>query len=668
MKKMVFYLFVLVLGICSLPSAMGEIKLPALIADHMVLQRDTKVRIWGWSEPEEKVIVRFNGQQTLTTGAPDGTWSVTLKPMRAGGPYDMTISGRNTIKIKDVLVGEVWVASGQSNMEMLVVSSANFNKESAAADYPEIRHFTVTKRPIGAPTDLAFGQWVVCQPNTVGSFSGVGYFFARFLHQELNVPVGIINSSWGGTPAETWTPLAALKAEKINVGLVDQYEKTLPKYAEAKKEYEAKLAERERLLKEGKLRERHLDEGNKGFDLGWAKADFKTADWKPIDLPGSVDNMLDGDGAIWVRRTIDIPAEWAGHELALNLGTVDDYDVAYWNGVKIGETNAKTNPNDWWIHSRTYIIPGKLVTAGSAVVAVRIFDDFGNGGITSAPEKMFLEDTATKKQIPLAGSWCCKVETSLSPALLASAMSLAFGPDNPNAPGTLYNGMIYPLRNYKVRGAIWYQGESNAGLYGEYTKLLSTMIDQWRKTWNNPDLAFGIVQLANFMAVQPDANVDSAWAHLRDTQREVSQTVPGTGLALAIDIGDAGNIHPTNKQEVGRRLGLWAMAKVYGKKDVVYSGPMYKSMKVEGDKIRLAFDHLGGGLVAKGDKLTGFAIAGADGKYVWADAKIDGDTVVVSANAVKTPVSVRYAWADNPICNLYNKAGLPAVPFQTVSK
>ncbi len=659
MKKLAF-LLVLAFSACSL----AKVELPAILGDHMVLQRDMNIRIWGSAAPGEKVAVKFRDQQAATQADDKGAWFVMLKPMKAGGPDNLTITASNTIILKDVLVGEVWVCSGQSNMQWPVSACLNAPREIAAANYPQIRLFSVNRRPLGYPSDQTFGQWNVCQPATVPNFSAVGYFFARFLNQELKIPVGMFDSSWGGTPAETWTPLAALKEKNLNPGLIAEYEKTLPKHAEAVRAYEEKMAQREKLLKEGKLRERHLDPGNKGVTLGWAKADFKDADWKSVDLPRSVDDLLGGDGAIWFRRRVTIPAEWAGHDLRLCLGTIDDYDVAYWNGVQVGETTQKTNPGDWWACERKYTVPGKLVTAGPALLAVRMFDDLAGGGVMCPPDGMFLEDTTTGKRIPLTGPWSWKVEVSLDPADLSSMPAAPFGPDNPNAPGTLYNGMIHPLRFYPIRGAIWYQGESNAGRPAEYVSLLSTMIEEWRRAWGNPNLAFGIVQLANFMAVQADPNVGSAWAALREAQTTVAQTVPGTGLALAIDIGDAGDIHPKNKQDVGKRLGLWALAQVYGQK-IEYSGPMYKSMKIEGDKVRLSFDHVGGGLMAKGDKLTGFSIAGADGKFFWAQATIEGDSVVVSSDKVAKPVTVRYAWADNPVCNLYNKAGLPAVPFRT---
>jgi sialate O-acetylesterase len=642
----------------------GEVKLPGIIGDHMVLQRDRAARIWGWASPSEEVKVEFNGQKVLTHAQLDGTWSATLTPLKAGGPYELVVIGKNRLVVRDVLVGEVWVASGQSNMAVPVAGSKNADAEIAAANFPQIRHFRVSREPSDKVVEDISGQWKVCSPSTAGNFTAVGYYFARFLHGELKVPVGIINSSWGGTPAEAWTPLAALKREKINRGLLIAYEQTLPRYAEASKEYQAALAKYERHQKEGKLHERQQDPGNKGYAQGWAKKDFADTPWPTVELPRTVDDLLNGDGGIWFRREVTLPETWAGHPLMLSLGIIDDYDATYWNGSNIGNTTQKTNPTDWYMHVREYAIPGHLVTAGRTVLAVRVFDDFLDGGFMDVPENMYLKDTQTGQRISLAGAWRWKLEVRLDPAKLDVVPSMPLGPNNPNAPGTLFNALIYPLRNFAIRGAIWYQGESNVGRFSEYPKLLSTLIQEWRAVWNEKDFPFGIVQLANFLAVQPDPNTGSAWAALREAQFTVSRTVPNTGIALAIDIGEAADVHPKNKQDVGRRLGLWALAKVYGH-TVEYSGPIYKSMKVEGNKIRLSFDHVGGGLVAKGGKLTGFAVAGADQKFVRAEARIDGENVVAWSDKVAKPAAIRYAWADNPICNLYNKAGLPASPFRT---
>ncbi len=491
--------------LASAGAAVADVRLPAVISDNMVLQRGAKVSIWGWAEPGEQVTVgvSWHTMQWGLTADQQGKWRFEMTPPKAGGPYEMTIRGKNTITIKNILVGEVWVGSGQSNMQMAVRHSANAEQEIAAANYPNIRLFSVQRTVADQPQSDCVGNWQSCSPETVGDFSAVAYFFGRELHKELNVPVGLIHTSWGGTPAEAWTSRAVLDAEPDVKPILQRYDDAVAKYPQAKKEHEEKVAEWEKAVQE-------------------AKAEGKN----PPPRPG-------------------------------------------------------------------------------------------------AP----------------------------------------FGPDHPHAPAGLYNAMIAPLIPYGIAGAIWYQGESNAGRAYQYRKLFPAMITNWRHDWGRGDFPFLFVQLANFMATKPEPG-DSEWAELREAQL-LTLALPNTGMAVIIDIGEANDIHPKNKQDVGKRLAFWALAKTYGSK-LVYSGPLYKSMQVEGNRVTLHFDHVGGGLVAGGgEPLKGFAIAGADRKFVWADAKIDGDTVVVSSDQVAEPAAVRYAWADNPVCNLFNKDKLPASPFRT---
>jgi sialate O-acetylesterase len=500
----------LCLGVLFLvsPVAQADVKLPAVIGSNMVLQADMKVPIWGWADAGEKVTVTVGDQKAGATADSGGKWQVRWAPMKAGaGPLEMTVAGKNTLKLTNILVGEVWICSGQSNMEVSVSSSMDSEKEIAEAKYPKIRLFTVTKATADTPQADCKGQWFECSPETVPDFSAVGYFFGRELNRVLGVPVGLVNTSLGATRAEPWTSREALEADadfKIIFGRQKQDLENYPKALEA-----------------------------------WEKTkEMRLADWK------------------------------------------------------------------------------------------------------AAVEKAKAENTP----LPI------EPHGPIAPATSA------------NRPSALYNGMIAPLVPFAIRGATWYQGESNIGHSVEYRKLFPAMITDWRKQWGEGDFTFLFVQLANFKA-RKNEPADSKWALLREAQA-MTLSLPKTGMAVIIDIGDADNIHPKNKQDVGKRLALAALAITYGK-DVVYSGPMYESMKVEGDKVRLKFKHIGGGLVAKGDKLTGFAVAGEDKKFVWADARIDGDTIVVSAKDVAKPVAVRYAWADNPECNFYNKADLPAVPFRT---
>ena len=640
-------------------SACGEVSVHGMFGDHAVLQRGIAVPVWGKAAAGEKVVVTIGGQTATTTAGADGSWRVNLEPMAAGGPLEMTVAGTNTIVLKDVVVGEVWIGSGQSNMQMTVGGSRDAGQEMAEATYPMIRQCSVAHRPMAEPTPEVSTSWTVCSPETVGGFTAVGYFFARDLHKALGVPVGIINSSWGGTPAEAWTPRDVMKAEGINAGMVEYYEQCVANQDEMMKKYQEDLAAYEKLKAGVKIRDRQEDPGDKGFEQGWAKVDFDDSGWERIELPRTWPESM--DGAIWYRREVTLPEDWAGRDVQISLGSIDDYDVTYFNGERVGSTGNETA--NWWVHWRQYTIPGRLVKAGRNVVAVRVFDDLSGGGFTGMPEDMYVKAAGGAERISLAGPWRQQMELSLPAIQVSRPPSVPFGPKNPNAPGTLYNGMIYPLAPYAVRGAIWYQGESNVGRPGEYARLLSTMIREWRRLWGQEEFAFGIVQLANFLAVQRDANVSSGWAALRDAQLRVSQMDENVGLAVIIDIGEAADIHPKNKQDVGKRLGLWALATVYGR-DVEYCGPIYRSMKVEDGKVRLSFDHVGGGLTARGDgPLKGFAICGEDGQFVWAEAKIEGETVVVWSEQVAKPTAVRYAWADNPVCNLYNEAGLPASPF-----
>jgi sialate O-acetylesterase len=483
----------------------ANIKLPAIISDNMVIQRGKKAKIWGRGDPGEQVMVGVSWHSmewsVVTNG--NGDWSFEMSPPKTTGPHEMTLSGKNTITIKNILVGEVWVCSGQSNMQMSVRSSANAEQEIAQADYPNIRLFSVERKVADRPQRDCSGIWSLCSPETVPGFSAVAYFFGRELYKELDVPVGLIHTSWGGTPAEAWTRRDVLESEPDCAPILQRFDEAMAKYPEAKEKYDESL-------------------------IGWKEA------------------------------------------------------------VEKAKAEGKKPPRR-----------------------------------PNAP----------------------------------------FGPGNPHSPAGLYNAMIAPLIPFGIQGAIWYQGESNAGRAYQYRTLFPAMITNWRKDWKQGDFPFLFVQLANFMAVDTEP-VDSAWAELREAQL-MTLALPNTGMAVIIDIGEADDIHPKNKQDVGKRLALWALAKTYGK-DLVYSGPIYKSMRTEGNKIVLEFEHVGGGLVAVGgESLKGFAVAGADRKFVWADAAIEGNTVVVSNDEVSEPVAVRYGWANNPVCNLYNKEGLPATPFRT---
>jgi hypothetical protein len=496
-------------GIFITTHAFAEVKLPAIFSDHMVLQREAGVPVWGWADPGEKVEVVIAGQTKTTAADAAGKWSVKLDKLSASEPVTLTVKGKNTVTVKDVLVGEVWLASGQSNMQLPVNGATNVWAEKASAKFPQIRMFTVARHTAITPQTNCEGKWVVCSPETVGNFSAAAYFFGRELHQKLGVAVGLINASWGGTAIEAWTSMPVQEGKKELAPVFEIWrQKTSVPYDEAKA-----MAQYEKQM------------------------------------------------TVW--KNVSEKAKAAG----------------------------KTPPQ--------------------------------------------------QPKVPVA------------PRLQS------------NHPANLFNGMIAPIIPYAIRGGIWYQGENNA--HDEFAKLYATqlplLIQDWRTRWNEGAFPFAWVQLPNFKKRTDDPGATSAWAVMRESMLH-TLAVTNTGMAIAIDVGEAANIHPKNKQAVGHRLALWALATVYGEK-IPYSGPLPAGQKIKGNEITLSFMHTDSGLLAKEGELKGFAIAGADQKWVWAKARIEGDQVIVSSVEVKSPVAVRYAWADNPDGNLYNGAGLPASPFRT---
>ncbi len=618
-----------------------------LFTDHMVLQRGIKAPVWGWAQPGQKVTVKMDGRTATAVAGVDGKWMTALGPFTAGGPYTLSVSGPEKVAVKDVLVGDVWICSGQSNMEMGIGNVNNAKDEIAKANNPNIRLFTVPKLIAGEPQETVASHWDTCTPETVaaggwGGFSAVGYFFGKHLQETQHIPIGLIHTSWGGTIAEAWTSGPALRKMDDFRAQVDATEQS---YAEMKKgtgDYVKRLSD-------------WYVKNDPGTAQNWHNANFDSANWKTMKLPIAWEQagLPDYDGVVWFRKEFDLPANFSGKDLSLHLGPIDDDDTTFVNGQRVGATQG-------YNIDRVYKVPATLLKAGHNVIAVRVLDTAGAGGINGTPDKMFLTPTGGGQSLSLAGDWKYQDSMPLAKATPFPAQTA----NNPNVTTVLYNGMIAPLIPFGIKGAIWYQGESNAGRAMQYRTLLPTLIKDWRARFGVGEFPFFIVQLANFTPVveQP---IQPGWPELREAQLMTADTLPNTGIAVAIDIGDAGDIHPKNKQEVGRRLGLSAQAIAYGQK-LEYSGPHYRSMKVEGDKIRLSFDHLGGGLIAKGDApLKGFAIAGSDGHFEFADAKIDGDTIVVSSPKVPNPTAVRYAWTNNPVANLYNKAGLPASSFRT---
>ena len=630
----------------------AEVRLPSIIGDNMVLQRGVKVRIWGKANVGERITVTFDRKSVNTVADAQGRWQVWLGPLKAGGPSELTIKGDNVLTIKNVLVGEVWICSGQSNMEWALVNTVDGAEAVAQANYPEIRLFTVEHNTATSALEDVQGRWVVTTPEDAGSFSAVGYFFGREIYQQVKVPIGLINTSWGGTPAEAWTALEALRSSPELKPILDRYESSLNAGPQTKQAYERALAEWEE-------KNLYLDSENKGEAQGYADPATSTVDWSKMDLPKQFETAgLLIDGVVWFRKVVDVPATWAGRDLVLNLTAIDDYDITYFNGKKIGSTGRET-PNSYMV-PRKYVVPGSLVRSGQNVIAVRVFDRAGEGGFGRGGE-MSLRG-AGGEEISLRGDWSYKVELALEPKRPDwGSRPEPVGASNQNSPGVLYNAMLAPLVPFSIRGAIWYQGESNAGRAYQYRTLFPTMIRNWRSVWGY-DFPFYFVQLPNWRARQ-DQPGESDWAELREAQA-MTLREPRTGMAITIDVGDGDDLHPRNKLDVGRRLATLALANVYGK-EIIPSGPLFDRFKVEGNKVRISFKYGQGLKTSDGGPVKGFAIAGADRRFVWAEARIEGDTVVVSTPGIQKPVAVRYGWADNPLVNLYNKAGLPASPFRT---
>lgn len=619
----------------------AEVTLPFILSDNMVIQREVPVNIWGWAKPGEKVTVVFEGQKVTTKAGSNGEWKVKLQPFAAGGPFEMTVSGKNMLVLKNILVGDVWVCSGQSNMEWPLSQSRNWPMDKNSVDNADIRLFYVPKNMSVKPlNNTKEARWEPCNETTAAAFSAVGYYFGRTLSQQVKVPIGLINSNWGGTDIETWTSLETMYTDKDYTASIDRM----------------KLLDLDQLQKEAdeKIRAWQLavDQEDPGVVSKWYLPATDASGWKIMKLPQPWEGAgLPGlDGVVWFRKEFTVAPGGAGKEIVISLGPIDDSDECYVNGKLIGKTENRYDL------PRVYKVSPGLLKEGDNVICLKVIDTGGGGGAWGMDNQMYLETGSIK--ISLAGDWQYQVGLNLPAPRSASS---------PNSfPALLYNAMINPLINFPIKGVIWYQGENNAGNYVKYRTLFPAMINDWRSKWNIGDFTFLFVQLANYME-PPQFPQESSWAGLREAQ-SMTLKVPQTGMAVIIDIGEAKDIHPRNKDDVGHRLALAAFKITYGK-DMVYSGPTYRSMEISGDRIVLDFDNTGSGLIAR-DKygyLRSFAIAGPDKKFVWAKAYIaPGNKVVVMHADVKNPVAVRYAWADNPDdANLYNVEGLPASPFRT---
>jgi sialate O-acetylesterase len=613
----------------------AKIKLPTLVSDGMVLQRNQKLNVWGKADAGEKVEIKFLNKKYNTTADPAGNWKIMLPEQRAGGPYTMTI---NEITLKDILIGDVWLASGQSNMELPMRRlTPLYADEIKNANNQNIRFFTIPQKyDFKSPqTELDGGKWEVTNPQTILNFSGVAYFFAKQLSEKNKVAVGIIHASLGGSPIQAWMDENSLKK--------------YPEYLD-----EAQKWQNDELIKSTESNEQalskawyaELDQSDIGLNQHWENFDLNDSEWNTMNIPGSWEDKEGSfEGTVWFRKEITLTKNQAGKAAFLNLGRIKDADVTYINGVKVGNVTYEYPP-------RWYNIPAGVLKEGKNVISVRVTNGSGKGQFI-ADKPYYLEIDGQK--IDLKTEWKYKIGAKME-KMAPGQTFIRWKPTG------LYNAMINPLINYNIKGAIWYQGESNTGKPKEYGDLLTTMILDWRNKWNRKDMPFFTVQLANFMESKTQP-VESNWAELRDQQRQVSLKVPNTGLAVIIDLGEWNDIHPLNKKTVGDRLAFQAL-KVADKKNIIADGPVYQSMKVEGNKIILSFKP-GTDDFENVSELKGFAIKAKDGNYQWAKAKIEGKKIIVWNDTVSNPVSVRYDWADNPDGNLRNKSGLPASPFTT---
>jgi sialate O-acetylesterase len=589
------------------------------------------------------------------------------------------MSGGQTRVVKDVMVGEVWLCSGQSNMEWPVRWSGNFDAERAAANQPAIRMFTVPHQSTTRPQRDVEAEWRVCTPDTVGDFSATGYFFGRALQESLDVPMGLLHSSWGGTRIEPWIGRAGLDSHHEFRALIRDLDRATAEFEGMDEQTREAVATRQgqEFQKAVSRYWKETAQADPGTKQRWFTPSLDDKAWHELPLTSAWEvsgaaDLAGFDGCVWLRTVAEIPDNWAGRDVTLHLPRIDDSDTTYVNGVQVGQTLWK------WYAPRSYPVPGSAVKPGRAVIAIQAIDYGGAGGLSGTPddlrEHLALEvaGDVEPKKVAIPGPWRYRIGAPISdlPVPPREPPPLMHPGDRPTSPTVLYNGMIHPLAPYAIRGAIWYQGESNASEPEAYRKLLPILIESWRTLWDQPGpnqpFPFGVVQLANFGLDRPDEPAPGGWAWLRDAQLQSALHHPNTGLAVTIDIGDARDIHPKNKQDVGRRLALWALATAYGQA-IEYSGPAYTKHECRDGRVVLHFDHVGGGLITRdGGPVKGFAVAGADHRFHWAETRIEGDTVVVASKAVPDPVAVRYGWADNPAsANLANQAGLPASPFRT---
>lgn len=607
-----------------------ELTLPRIFNDHMVLQRDVDVRIWGNSRPNSSVVLLL-GEITVTTQANEtGEWEAYLPKQSAGGPHTLVIDSRQSITFEDVYFGDVWVAGGQSNMEWkLSWNVDNWEREVANSDTPEIRFFEVPNTiSYKQETNITGGEWKIANPENSPEFSAVAWYFAKLNHKEKGVPVGIIDSNWGGTPAEAWTPANRLLE-------ISGYEKQAQLAVDERTDWETEFARNDSL---NEIKYQRVNDETDFLTFGAHLFDVDDSNWQDQEIPNSA-ALTD---FVWLRKSFEVNSV---DDAMLSFGNPGKVTSAFINGVPVYRKVWSDDP-------KIISIDKSMLREGENVLAVRTVEDWDNRSFFGKENELWIE--IGEQKISLEGTW--KFSNTIEP-LMPKAQNYSW------MPSFLYNGMIHPIAGYSITGAIWYQGESNAGQPQYYNALFEAMIEEWRTSWNQGDFPFLFVQLANFMQKR-DQPVDSDWARLREAQTQ-TLSLTKTGMATIIDIGDAEDIHPRNKEDVGYRLWQAARKVVFGE-NIIHSGPMYRGHVIDGNKIILSFDYVGNRLMNKGkDSITGFSVAGSDSVFHWANARIEGDQIVVTSEKVKQPVAARYAWSDNPDAFMYNLNGLPMVPFRT---
>ncbi len=632
MKKIFVLLF-----IASGFWANANVKMPLVFSDGMVLQRNKPIPVWGWADANEKVQIQFNKQTKTIIADKNGKWMVKLDAEKAGGPFELTVSGNNKIVIKDVLVGEVWVCSGQSNMEFQMYKLPDFEVQKEQSNEPMIRQFLVAQDLSGTPKeDLKAGKWAVSDKENIKDFTAVGYFFAKKIYAELKIPIGIINTSWGGTCVETWTSRETFQKS-------DEFKDMIAGVPSVNMDAIFETYKKSLLGNIEKIQGFPVTEANQDQ---FKNPDFNDANWPEIKVPSLWENQQIGniDGVVWMRKTITLTAEQVKKEAVLYLSKVDDEDQTYVNGVQVGTNNI-------WEAKRIYKIPAGVLKEGTNVIAVKITDYTGGGGIYGDPADLKIDFNGSA--VALDGLWkfnVVNVKVSVSPN---------------SYPSLLYNAMVNPLVPYAIQGVLWYQGEANVWRASQYKKAFPLMINDWRTKWNQGNFPFYFVQLSTFDEQGGNSKKGSRWAELREAQSETLKVL-NTGMAVTTDIGNAKDIHPTNKKDVGLRLSAIALNNVYGKKQVC-SGPTFKSQEIKGNQIILTFENIGSGLSTPNNtELKGFEIAGADKIFHSAKAIIKDNKIIVSSESVPDPVAVHYGWADDDTeINLFNKEKFPASPFRT---